>query len=88
MKYVICNCGWVSYGIPRKVVEEEIQNFNNWFDKQSPETKEMYGNKGSSILNYSCLRCGNIEFKPASQEEIDKVYGCTIGPVVYEEVIG
>lgn len=87
MKHVICKCGWVSFALTKQEAETEIQRFNTWFDNQPYKIREMYGNRRSSLSEYLCLRCGKGDFKPASQEEIAKIWGCTINPVVYEEVV-
>jgi len=84
---VTCNnCGWVHFGIARKSAEEEVENFNLFYDSLNEERKSWYSGK-SKIENYEkCFNCGGgyENFRKSKNE--DCPVGCTIQPIIYEEI--
>ena len=82
IKPVTCtHCSWVSMLVTREYANNQIKEFNEWFEKQSDATKKHYSNTPSTIKNYACLVCG--KFGPyRDYQEGDCPEGCTIGPVI------
>lgn len=80
---VTCKCGWVSFAVTKEYAENQVKEFNAWFETQSQETKDNYGGVGSDIHAYACQRCGNEDpgvYRPAVEGDCPD--GCTIGPVI------
>lgn len=84
MNLVTCvKCGWVSYPLTRDEAEKAVLQFNEWFEKQPPETKEMFGNKPSTLNNYQC-QCGGTTFREYDASKDADISGKTINPVIWE----
>lgn len=85
-KFVTCDkCGWVHFAVTRAHAEHEVAKFNDWFDRQPQETKDMYGGRGSSIeKDYDrCFLCGpGATFHPSQPGDCPD--GCTIQGTIYE----
>lgn len=82
MKTVICiKCNWTSFAVTLKFAQDEILQFNTYFDSLTPkEQTDYYRGKKSSIDNYTCQRCNGTEFKIGNTAP----FGSTINPVIYE----
>ncbi len=83
---VTCNaCGWVHVAVTRAYAEQQVKEFNEWFNKQPEETRELFGGKPSTIATYDrCFLCGpGATFRPF--KEGDCPTGCAIQPTIYEE---
>jgi hypothetical protein len=84
MNTVVCkNCSWISFAVTREFAENEVNRFNEWFDKQPPETQECYSGH-SSVDDYTCLHCCRSDFRPFDPTIDPDITGSTIGPVIYE----
>jgi hypothetical protein len=61
---------------------EEVNSFNEFYEKLSPVDKESYGRKSSLDLYTHCHSCGNDykNFKDALPDDCPD--GCTIGPIM------
>lgn len=82
IKYVICKCGWVSFQVSRKHAENEVNVFNEFYDKSLKEVQDMYGGR-SSIRTYErCGFCGTCyhNFRNAKKSEIP--FGSTVSPII------
>ena len=81
-----CNgCGWVHFGISREHAEREVAHFNTYFEACNQETKDMFGNKPSSIEQYEhCNGCGGPYTYMREFTAGDCPDGCTIGPIIVE----
>ena len=80
-------CGWVHFGMSRKDAEEDVRRFNHFFDSETDEVREMYGNKRSEIRNYErCFFCHApfTCFKPF--KEGDCPDGVTMQPIIDESL--
>lgn len=81
-----CNhCGWVHMGVTRQFAENAVAEFNDYFAKQSQETKDLFGNKPASIHEYE--HCGLCNGPHTDMREFtagDCPDGCTIGPIIVE----
>lgn len=82
MKTVTClKCGLVSMGVTKKHAENEVKNFNKYYDTLTKaEQKNYYGGRKSSIENYKC--CSQMKLRPF--KEGDCPDGVTLGPVIWE----
>ncbi len=83
---VTCNaCGWVHFSYTRKQAEQEVEDFNNYFDTlTSQQQQDNYGGRRSSINRYeTCDRCGGsyTNFRPFRQNDCPD--GCTITPIIH-----
>jgi hypothetical protein len=80
------HCGKLHTGISRAQAEHEVAVFNAWFDQQSPEMQELYGNKHVTTAHYEgCMRCGRGEFhKFEPKPSADNGFAATVSPVIYE----
>jgi len=87
MSHRTCNqCGWVAFGVTRAFAEAEVERFNQFYRSSPPETKELY-NGPSSIAHYECCnRCGNEYTNFRDSIETDCPIGCTLSPIIVEEV--
>ena len=88
MALVTCTkCGWVHSAVSREHAENEVAKFNEWFEKQPQETKDLFGGKPASVREYEgCMICGRdkeVTFRPF--KEGDCPDGCTINPTIWEE---
>jgi len=80
-------CGWVSFAVSKAFAENEVKKFNTYFDSlPKREQIKYYGGDGASIDEYTCMRCGGNEFRPAKTD--DYPVGCTLSPVIWEKVKG
>ena len=80
-------CGWVHFAVSRTFAEEQVRRFNEFFDSQTGEVKESYGNKHSEIKNYErCFVCRApfTCFKPF--KEGDCPIGVTMQPIIDESL--
>ena len=87
LKAVTCkNCGWVHMGISRKIAEDEIKSFSEYFDTLSPkQQQDYYGGKKSSIKQYEqCFNCGGSYKNFRIFKEEDCPEGCTIQTIITE----
>ncbi len=85
MNVTCLKCKRISFAVSRQYAEAEVKNFNEYFATLDKKTQdELYGGKGSSIDSYACLYCGGNNFRPSTESEIAKTYGCTINPVIFE----
>jgi protein-arginine kinase activator protein McsA len=88
MKSVICNnCNWVHFEVSAEYVRQwQIQWIIFW-NESTPETRSNYGcpDKPPGPEEYLvCHRCnGNYRnFRDATNDEIERVYGSTINPIL------
>lgn len=84
-KNVTCkNCGWVHFEVTRDYAENQVTQFNQYFDTLSKEKQQdYYGGRKSSIISYEqCMLCrGNYkEFKESKSG--DCPVGCTLNPII------
>lgn len=81
-----CNhCGWVHMGVTRQFAENAVAEFNIFFETQTPEVREMYGNKPASITAYEhCFRCGGPHTDMRESKAGDCPDGCTLQPIIVE----
>ena len=78
------NCGWVHFALTEEQAQEQVDNFNKWYDAQDEATHALYKNEGASIGNYvGCRLCHTNSFRLA--EEGDCPIGCTLSPVIWED---
>lgn len=76
-------CGWVHFAVSRQCAEQQVAEFNAYFDTLPPEKQQScYGGKKSSVKRYESCWCGSKEFRPS--EESDCPVGVTIGPIIWE----
>ena len=85
-KYVTClKCSWISFAVSLDYVEDEVKRMNEYLDSLSPEKfQEYYGGKRPEPHDYVCLRCSGDKFRPSTEAELKKVFGCTINSVLWE----
>lgn len=82
-KVTCVKCGWVHMAYTRQQAQEEVDQFNAFYDSAPPETQAHYGGR-SSLARYERCWCGANEFRPYRHG--DYPIGCTIGPVIAENV--
>lgn len=88
MNLVTCKkCGWVHMVVSRSQAEAEVKTFNAFFESASQATKDCYGNRPSSLVQYKyCSVCGveasKETFRPFKKGDCPR--GVTIGPIIYE----
>jgi hypothetical protein len=71
--------------VTRVYAEQQAKEFNEYFEAQDQATKDMFGNKPSTVSEYEgCFVCGlGATFRPF--KEGDCPDGCTIQPTIYED---
>lgn len=75
-------CGWVHFGVSREYAEREVKEFNEYYDKQPTEVKELFGSH-SNIKNYErCGCCGGSYKNFRVSKENDCPEGCTLNPII------
>lgn len=77
-------CGWVHFEVSRTYAEEQVAEFNKYFDSLSKEKQESYynGNK-SSIESYEkCFRCNTSHEQAVDAQDGDCPMGSTIQPMI------
>jgi len=77
-------CGTVGYAVSRQHAKAEVENFNNWYNAQPPETREHYG-RWSRMEDYErCRGCGALgtTFRPYVPGDCPAAV--TLAPVVVE----
>lgn len=82
-----CNkCGRVAFGVTREHAENEVINFNKYFNSLTEKEKQdYYHNRPATISLYEiCTQCGNSykdfrDYKPG-----DCPNGVTISPIIEE----
>lgn len=78
-------CGWVAFGITREHAEDQVSKFNDFFDKASQATRNMYGNRPTSIAEYShCFFCGGPHTNFRDAKPGDCPDGVTMQPIIVE----
>lgn len=85
MKYVKCIfCSWVHFEVSKKRAEDEVQEFNKFFEALTPhEKREFSAHKKSDIENYRhCGRCGAWYRMFADANETDFPSGAIIYPII------
>jgi hypothetical protein len=83
------NCGWVHVAYTREAAEEAVKSFNDYFDTLSEEKQnDYYGGEGASLEKsyLYCFSCRDKESKFHKSKPGDCPDGCTIQPVICEEV--
>ena len=80
-----CNkCGWVHFAVTREFAENEVKEFNDYFDTLTEEEQQQYyGGRCSTIKQYEhCFFCGNTykDFRDAKED--DCPIGVTLGPII------
>lgn len=83
MTTVVCTkCNWTSFAVTRKHAEDQVKEFNEYFNSLPLEQREQYyGNRPSSVNNYTCLVCNGSSFTPGNTA----LSGSTLNPVIYED---
>lgn len=83
---VTCNrCNWVSFAVTKAYAEQQVEEFNKYYDSLPVEEQEMYyGGRKSGLHNYTCQLCGGLDFRKS--EPGDCPDGCTIGSVICDEL--
>lgn len=78
------HCGWNHMGVSRKYAEDEVKQFNEYFDTLSPEKQDLYyGGKKSSVASYEfCFGCGKPSDMQLPTRDIGD--GHTIQSVIWE----
>lgn len=80
------NCGWVHFTVTREYAEQQVIDFNAYYDALSPaDQQSFYGGRKPSVQSYEhCFRCNNTykDFRPS--EPGDCPDGCTIQPIIQE----
>lgn len=81
--YVTCTaCGHVHHTVTRTQAQQEVTEFNAWYDKQTEEVKHRF-NGLAALLDYEgCNKCKGKEFRVS--KDGDAPDGCAIPPVIYE----
>ena len=83
MNVTCLKCSWISFAVSRSYAENQQREFLAHYDSLPIEkAKECWGERRAH--DYTCLKCSGTSFRPSTQEEMDKIYGCTINPVIYE----
>jgi hypothetical protein len=79
-----CNkCGWVYFGVSREYAENQLNEFNRYFDTLSREDQELYyGGKDSDISQYEKCWCGNDYTNFRDSREGDCPDGVTISLII------
>lgn len=85
IKYRTCNkCGWVHFSVTRTYAEDQIKEFNDYFQTLSKEDQMLFyrGNLASISSYEECFRCGNNykNFRDSVTSEIPN--GSTIQPII------
>jgi hypothetical protein len=78
------HCGWQHFAITREQAEEQINEYNRYFNRLSKKQQiEQYGGSYSTIHDYEhCNRCGALAEMISLTKEI---YGSTICPIIWEK---
>jgi hypothetical protein len=83
---LICNkCGWIHMGVSLSFAENEVKEFNFYYDKLKPEDQvTLYGGEKSHLSHYLfCQRCGSLFTKMRRIKKSDTVpIGCTITSIL------
>lgn len=86
-KRVAClKCGWISFAVSQAFADEQNKKWREFWDQMKPEDREKFYDNEYSEHSYTCMVCGGTSFRLATEEELAKIYGCTISPVVWEEL--
>ncbi len=81
-------CGWVYFGVTREYAENEVREFNAFFDRLDDEGKAVYGNTKSSVRTYEQCWCGNPHTNFRDVLPGDCPDGVTISPIIVEDERG
>lgn len=75
-------CGTVAFEVGRLYAEASVKEFNEWFVRQTAETKDNYGNRIAQIEEYEKCWCGNSyrNFRPSRPGDCPD--GCTLSPII------
>lgn len=93
---VTCNnCGWVHFPVSKDYVQKQTQEFGDFWDAASKETKANYWNekyrgpmpdlypRAEHAAGYKkCFKCGESYKNFRESKEGDCPDGCTIGPIL------
>lgn len=85
---VICNkCEWIHFPVTADYVHEWYEDWIEFWNGMDTTGRDAYGCKDAppSMDQYlSCDRCGNphTNFREASKEEVNKIFGSTVGPIL------
>lgn len=83
-RHVTCKaCGWVYFGVTREYAENQVKEFNEWFDKQPVNVQSFYGHCGASMDTYLNCWCGNEYKNFRDSKGGDCPDGVTISPILY-----
>lgn len=82
---VTCNkCGWVHFQVSREYAENQVRNFNAFYDRLDAKGKSNYAGH-SNIENYeTCrgFRCGENYKNFRGTNPGDCPPGCTTNPII------
>ena len=82
-----CNrCGWVHMAVTRKFAEQQVDEFNVYFDSLSDDDQQkFYRGRCASMSEYErCLFCGQTDQDFREAVDDDCPVGCTIQPTIWE----
>lgn len=83
LDYEHCNkCGWVHFTYTRKQAQQEVDDFNRFYDQASEDTKQHYGGR-STINSYEkCFNCGNHYTNFSDGIGDKEIQGVTLQPKI------
>ena len=87
MTPITCSCGWVHLGVTREFAQSAVMEFNEYYYTLDQEKQAQFGS-GARMADYEyCCRCGapHTEARPSTDQELESIYGSTIGPMIWEE---
>lgn len=85
---VICNkCQWIHFPVTSAYVHQWHKDWIEFWRDMDEKSRDSYGCKDSppSTESYlKCFRCENhhTDFREASKEEVDRIFGSTVNPIL------
>lgn len=86
--YTACactTCGRIYIKVTRGYAEVSVKTFNDYFDKAPCETQAHFGRRASMDDYLYCHKCNGQTFRDTTEEELKKIYGCTMSPIIFEK---
>lgn len=83
-----CNkCGTVAFSVTREHALLEVEQFNIYYNSLTKEEQNnSYKEGGAHIEFYEFCRCGNNHKNFREAKEGDCPEGCTLSPIIFEEL--